>query len=89
MSDLERMIREVAARDREESLVEGVVQQDVTDLDDGVYVRISGFGRYRWGPMRWMPRPSEDGTPILPQEGDECIVGVTINGEPWMLGYWP
>lgn len=64
----------------------GVVKRSPSSLSDKILVRIPAFDDHHVTEVRrWMPRGPDD----LPAVGDEVLVIVDDDGEPWVVAWWP
>lgn len=68
--------------------------EDASSLTDRVSVIIPAFHVEKaWGPCRWMPRVDASGDPVLPSEGDSCVVVLAETEDPgtpdiWVVAWW-
>lgn len=74
---------------------EGRVAQDAASVGDKVKVTLDSFDREQmFGPAPWMPRVDDAGEPVLPNNGDRCVVALAETDEPsepevWILAWYP
>jgi hypothetical protein len=84
MPNLNEVLKQVAPA-QEPQVYGATVGRTVADPADGVYVLLDSLSdKHLVGPCRWMPRGA-----TLPSKGDDALVCVTEDGEPWMVAWWP
>lgn len=70
-------------------LVRGVVSRAPADETDELEVTIDSFdGGVKGWRAPFTPRPAS-GDPLLPEEGDDCLVAFDEVGNPWVIMWQP
>lgn len=90
MSEWTKLLKQDAGT----QIYEGTISTDASSMSDQVGVILKAFGRELDWEAPWMPRVDELGNPLMPQEGDRCVVALAETedpGEPevWIIGWWP
>jgi hypothetical protein len=76
-------------------LYAGHFAEDASSVDSQLEVVIDAFDPdIKWGPAPWMPRITDGGSTVIPEEGDRCVVGLAESeiagtAEVWVLAWWP
>lgn len=64
----------------------GIVAAAAVDLSTLIPVIIPDFDEnLQWGPCRWQARDAIS----LPAKGDECLVAIDNQHNPWIIAWWP
>jgi hypothetical protein len=64
----------------------GIVSKNITNFADLLMVILPDWDdTLEWGPCRWQPRDAV----TLPKKGDECLVLLDNNRQPWVVTWWP
>jgi hypothetical protein len=68
--------------------LEGLVATTAAAEDEPVEVLVVSYdgAKQRFGPYRWMPRPTR---PIWPRRDDECVIVSPPVGDPFIAAWWP
>jgi hypothetical protein len=66
-------------------LLSAVVSKAPASLTAPLKVTVPGFDRHRETEIRrWMPRGE-----TFPAAGDEALIAIADDQEPWMVAWWP
>jgi hypothetical protein len=64
----------------------GIIQSNPATFDQLVYITIPDLDdSLKLGPCRWQPRDAVS----LPAKGDDCLVILDNDREPWVVVWWP
>lgn len=75
-------------QNEEPNIYGGTIGETAQHLSDEVHVIIPAIDAHaKHGTCKWMPRATADGVQF-PHKGDPCIVGITEDDDPWIIGWW-
>lgn len=64
----------------------GIIQTNAVLFSDKLMITIPDLDpSLRLGPCSWMPRDAVS----LPSKGDDCLVILDNDREPWVVAWWP
>lgn len=86
---MERLETLASAPEVEDVITTGYIANDAEHPDDLVGLLIPSYDLGRvFGPSHFEPRTLQDGTMLLPQRNDPCLVGFDEEGEAHLLIWW-
>lgn len=75
---------------REPQAYEGRFSRTPGDVETPGWVHLDGTAEgAEDGPCPWSPRVSALGGLQMPEKGDRCIVVISNDQRPWIVGWWP
>lgn len=67
----------------------GLIGEDAASPNSSISVRVPAYHASRsFGPCYFAPRPLQDGSLLLPQRNDPCLVALDENEEAELLSWW-
>lgn len=89
MSNVARQIRDATPDRAAITLLDAEFTESASSVDNRLEIIIPVKDPNRsWGPYGWPTRVDDSGSPIYPNSGDPCVVGLAETEDPGMPRIW-